>query len=146
MSGKYNHYRVYFVNQPTTYYSSSAVSENAAIRQAIGAAKGLGRRGPFPVARVVNIDLPENAGPPPHRMERGPEHQDRRRFARLSPDDYRASRRVSRQPGRLYAPPPYLWTGRIRAERQQVPGLCQDRRQGRRRGADRQVQNDRVSK
>jgi hypothetical protein len=65
MSGKYNHYRVYFVNQPTTYYSSSAVSENAAIRQAIGAAKGLGRRGPFPVARVVNIDLPENADPRP---------------------------------------------------------------------------------
>ena len=81
MSRKHYKFRVYFREEPTSYYSLSAVSVKAAIRQAKATCRGLRARPrkPLHVAKVENLDV---AG-----WSEGREHEaHRRRHGLLSPD------------------------------------------------------------
>jgi len=59
MSRKHYTFRVYFREEPTSYYSLSAVSVKAAIRQAKATCRGLRAcpRKPLHVAKVENLDV-----------------------------------------------------------------------------------------
>lgn len=57
MSRKHQQIRVYFREQPTNYYSVSAVSVKAAIRQARQCAKGLIGYGPRSRLHVEKVEI-----------------------------------------------------------------------------------------